>query len=106
MYLDANNLYCWAMSQCLPTSQFAWVPQEELEQLNILTIDKEADRGYILEIDLEYPAALHDLHSDYPVAPERRTIPKEQLSTEHEWLAKGKAHSDALREAEVHSPLP
>ena len=80
MYLDANNLYGWAMSQCLPTSQFAWVPQEELEQLDVMTIDKEADQGYILEVDLEYPAALHDLHSDYPVAPERRTIPNEQLS--------------------------
>ena len=38
------------------------------------------EKGYILEVDLEYPAALHDLHSDYPVAPERKTVAKEELS--------------------------
>ena len=88
MYLDANNLYGWAMSQCLPTSNFAWVSQEELKQLDVMAIDKEADQGYILEVDLEYPAALHDLHSDYPVAPERRTTPKEQLSPHSQELLK------------------
>ena len=36
MYLDANNLYAWAMSQCLPTSKFAWVHRKELEQLDVM----------------------------------------------------------------------
>ena len=80
MYLDAKNLYGWAMLQCLSTSKFPWVPQEKLEQLGVMAIDKDADQGYILEVDLEYPAALHDFHSDYPLAPKRRTIATEQLS--------------------------
>ena len=30
----------------------------------------------ILEVDLEYPPSLHDLHSDYPLAPERVEVNK------------------------------
>ena len=68
MYLDANNLYGWAMSQPLPQGNFKWVPEEELGELDITTIPKDAAKGYILEVDMEYPRELHDLHSDYPLA--------------------------------------
>jgi len=29
-YLDANNLYGWAMSKPLPTVGFAWMTEDEL----------------------------------------------------------------------------
>ena len=78
MYLDANNLYGWAMSQSLPRGSFEWV--EDVDSLNVMTIPDDGDKGYILEVDLEYPDHIHDQHSDYPLAPERKTIPIHELS--------------------------
>ena len=67
-YLDANNLYGWAMSKPLPTHCFEWMNESELE-----TWEKHS---CILEVDLEYPQSLHDLHNDYPLAPERIEVNK------------------------------
>ena len=67
-YLDANNLYGWAMSESLPTHGFKWMNKNELE-----TWEKHS---CILEVDLEYPKSLHDLHNDYPLAPERIEVNK------------------------------
>ena len=61
-YLDANNLYGWAMSKPLPTHSFKWMKVSELETWEF--------HSCILEVNLEYPKNLHDLHSDYPLAPE------------------------------------
>ena len=55
MYLDANNLYGWAMPQYLPTGRFRWASQEEITQLtadSIAQIADDSNTGYILEVDL------------------------------------------------------
>ena len=78
--LDANNLYGWAMSQPLPIAQFEWVAQDELDKIDWLTQTDEQDRGYIVSVDLQYPKELHDLHNDYPLAPERMRVKEEWLS--------------------------
>ena len=62
-YLDANNLYGAAMSMKLPTSGFKWMNKYELNLWEKYPC--------ILEVDLEYPKELHDLHNDYPLAPEK-----------------------------------
>ena len=67
-YLDANNLYGWAMSKPLPTKGFKWMSEDELH--NWKSITSQEGVGCILEVDLEYPKELHDLHNDYPLAPE------------------------------------
>ena len=67
-YLDANNLYGWAMCKPLPTHDFEWMDDDEL-----MSWKKHA---CILEVDLEYPKELHDLHNDYPLAPERLVLGK------------------------------
>ena len=71
-YLDANNLYGWAMSKPLPTHDFKWMNENELTDWRSITAN--ADEGCILEVDLDYPKHLHDDHSDYPLAPERTII--------------------------------
>ena len=78
MYLDANNMYGWAMSQSLLTDGFIW---KEPEDVNLSCYHKDSDKGLLLEVDLDYPEELHDLHNDYPFAPEKRTISKEELSS-------------------------
>ena len=62
-YLDANNLYGGAMSMKLPTHGFKWMNDKELHVWRKFPC--------ILEVDLEYPVKLHDLHNDYPLAPEK-----------------------------------
>lgn len=78
MYFDANNLYGWAMSQSLPHDGFKWV--DEPESIDYMNISEDAETGYILEVDLEYPTELHDDHNDYPLAPEKSTVQINDLS--------------------------
>jgi hypothetical protein len=80
MYYDANNLYGWAMCQSLPTGGFRWLPENEINTLNVLNISDDSAKGYMLEVDLKYPEHLHDAHSDYPLAPERKLVKSEMLS--------------------------
>ena len=70
-YLDANNLYGAAMSMKLPTSGFKWMNKYELNHWEKYPC--------ILEVDLEYPKELHDLHNDYPLAPERIMMCKNKV---------------------------
>ena len=80
-YFDANNLYGHAMSQSLPDRDFQWVPPEchpSLQQIRNLGPDDPI--GFVFECDLRYPANLHDLHNEYPLAPERVNIETDMLS--------------------------
>ena len=72
MYLDANNLYGSAMSEKLPIHSFKWLSSGEMEKLfNNRVVQIWEKTPCILEVDLEYPENLHDLHNDYPFCPER-----------------------------------
>ena len=72
MYLDENNLYGCGINMKLPTHGFKWLTSGEMEKLfetqELHTWNKTP---CILEVDLEYPEKLHDLHNDYPLCPER-----------------------------------
>ena len=80
MYLDANNLYGWAMSQYLQTGNFKWMTDKEISKIDLGKYKKDGEKGLILEVDLEYPRELHDMHNDYPVAPEKVKVTKNMLS--------------------------
>ena len=55
MYLDANNLYGWAMSQYLPTGGFKWLTEKQIENTDLAKYNDDSKKGLILEVDLEYP---------------------------------------------------
>ena len=80
LYLDMNNLYGCAMRQYLPISDFKWVKNINETEQKLMRIKSNSSTGYILEVDLEYPDELHDVHNDYPLAPEKIIIQKEWLS--------------------------
>ena len=71
-YLDANNLYGVSMSCKLPYGEFEWVNGDDLSINDIMNYNEDTDnKAYVLEVDLEYPNELHDLHNDYPLACEK-----------------------------------
>ena len=93
-YLDATNLYGWAMSKKLPVNGFKWTDNNEtaeptagpsslepsakhvINEEFIKNYNKNNKKGYILKVDIKYPKKLHDLHSDLPFLPERMEINK------------------------------
>ena len=81
MYLDANNLYGWAVSQKLPINCFKWV--ENLSRSNEIFIknyNENSEIGYFFEVDIDYVKELFNLHKDLPFLPERKKVNKcEQL---------------------------
>ena len=88
MYLDANNLYGWAMSQYLPTGNFKWMTDKEISKIDLGKYKADGKKGLIPEVDLEYPQELHDIHNDCPVAPEKVKVANNILSTYCKKIAK------------------
>lgn len=69
------------MRQPLPYSNFRWLDREEINALQLAQVSDDSPTGYILEVDLDYPEELHDSHADFPLAPEKRGVPFEWLSS-------------------------
>ena len=76
-YLDANNLYGAAMSKKLPIKGFKWLDDtERIDEEFTKEYNEISDKGYVIEVDVDYAQELHDLHSDMPFLPERMVINK------------------------------
>ena len=73
--MNVNDLYGWAMLQKLPVNKFELT--EETSHFNedfIKNYIEKNDQGYFLEVEVEYPEKLHELHNDLPFLPERKKI--------------------------------
>ena len=105
-YLEANNLYGWAMSHKLPVNDFKWTKQEELSKFNedfIKNYDENSNKGYFLEVDIDYLKELFDLHKDLPFLPESKKVTKvEKLICDIEDKKKYVIHIRALKQALNH----
>ena len=75
-YLDANNLYGWAMSKKLPVNGFKWTDSDEINEEFIKNYNENDNKGYILEVDIKHPKRLHELYNDLPFLSERMKIDK------------------------------
>ena len=104
MYLDASNLYGWAMSQKLPINGFKWVNDLSIfNEAFIKNVNENSDEGYFLEVDVEYPKKLWGSHKDLPFLPERRKLEKvEKIVCCIEDKEKYVIHIRALKQALNH----
>ena len=75
--LYMNNLYGWAMSEYLPDKGFEWV--KNVDNFDMMSISGKSPIGYFLEVNLEYLDKLHELHNDYPLAPEKLSVSSDML---------------------------
>ena len=75
-YLNANNYYGWGMSQKLRVNGFKWLEKSKLSRFNerfIKNYNENSDIGYFLEVDIDYPKQLFNLHKDLPFLPEKKS---------------------------------
>jgi len=79
-YLDANNLHGTALSEPLLKGNFRFLSQDEISDFDVMKILTHGDTGYMVECDVQYPSELHELHSDYHMAPEHLTVSPDMLS--------------------------
>ena len=102
-YLDANNLYGWAMSKKLPVNGFKWADNDKINEEFIKNYNENDKKGYILEVDVKYPKELDDLHSDLPFLPERMEINKcKELVCNLYYKKKYVVHINSLKQALNH----
>ena len=103
-YLDANNLYGAAMSKKLPMKPFKWMDDiSRIDEEFIKGYDENSNKGYVLEVDVNYPQELYDIHSDMPFLPERMVIneTKKLVCNLHD-KKKYVAHVSVLKQALNH----
>ena len=62
----------------LPYGGFKWL--KNVEEFDVMSVSEKGLIGYFLEVDLEYPDELHELHNDYPLAPEKIAVSSYMLS--------------------------
>ena len=105
-YLDANNLYGWAMSQKLHVNNFKWIKKEELSNFNedfVKNYDENDNTGYFLEVDIDYLKELFNLYKDLPFLPESKKVNKvEKLICSIENKEKYVIHIRSLKQALNH----
>ena len=103
-YWDVNNLYGWAMSQKLPVNKFDWVAEtSQLNEYFIKNYNEKSDEGYLLEVDVQFPEKLHEVHNDLPFLPERMKLGKiEKLVTNLHDKSESVIHIRNLKQALNH----
>ena len=100
LYLDMNNLYGWAMSEYLHYEGFKWL--KDVDEFDVMSIDGKSQIGYFLEVDLKYSNELHELHNDYPLAPEKLAVSSDLLSK----YCKRIADKDEIKLGDIKKLIP
>ena len=83
-YWDVNNIYGWAMTQKLPVNNFEWI--KDTSQFNenfIKNYNKESDKGYFLDVDVQYTEKSNKFKNDLPFVPKRIKIEKVEKLVAH-----------------------
>ena len=103
IYLDANNLYGYALSSALPYKNFKWIDPQTFKLQDYKTLcSNTTKKGHILEVDLVYPVELHDSHNEYPYCPEQMIVTDKMLSK----YSKDIANKYKMKNSKVHKLIP
>ena len=73
-----NTLHGWALSVYLPYGGFKWL--KNVDGFDVNTINEKSPIVYFLEVDPEYSDEVHELHHEYPLAPEKFAVSSDMLS--------------------------
>ena len=73
------------MSEYLPYGGFKWL--KNVDKFDVNSINEKSSTGYFFEVDLKYPKNLHELHNDYPLAPENFAASSDMLSKYYKEIA-------------------
>ncbi|XP_021963595.1 uncharacterized protein LOC110859040 [Folsomia candida] len=85
-FLDINNLYGSAMCSALPEKDYKWLTEYELSRVRanpnafVNSLQDDAETGYFFEVNLEIPPEIHNKLNDYPPAPTKRCVNKDELA--------------------------
>ena len=90
LYIDANNLYGWAMSQYLPYDDIKFDGNVKLE--DILDTPDDSEVGYFVEVDLKYPEGIREKTVNFPFCPDNKFSPQDKFT---EYMKKMKQDSYA-----------
>ncbi|WP_375703111.1 DNA polymerase, partial [Bartonella sp. CL34QHWL] len=85
LYIDANNLYGWAMMEPQPYGSFEMIDNStqndsHISKEQIMAIPSDSEVGYFLEVDLEYPGNIKFKSRNFPFCPESLFIEDDELS--------------------------
>lgn len=82
LYVDANALYSYAMSQPMPLKNYVWHEDttDPFTAEQILAMDDFGADGYVFEVDMDIPHELHAKFSQYPLMPVNRSISESEIS--------------------------
>ena len=80
MTFDVNGLYSFCMRKPLPYKDFRWENPSIITDALIHNYSDDDRRGFFVEVDMEYPRALHRAHDTFPLAPEHVQIRQSKLS--------------------------
>ncbi|XP_070169937.1 uncharacterized protein [Polyergus mexicanus] len=90
LYLDANNLYGYALSQPLPIGEFKYEGVNDFTLETIKSLPYDGEYGYSFLVDLDIPLELHDKFKNYPMLPEHYVPSYDELSEyQKEMISKG-----------------
>ena len=90
------------MTQYLLYDNFEWMSGKEISEINFDLVNGDSNEGYVFKVDLEYPSDLHDLHSDYLLAPEKLKVSDDMLSS----YCLGIAKEYGIKVGEVNKLIP
>lgn len=92
MYWDMNNLYSGPLKGQLPISNYEWINQPTLVNINrnpaqfLNNIQDNSSMGYFLEVDISFPSNIHDKLNSYPLAPYVRQVESTEVSRSQDIL--------------------